>query len=83
MKGFPSLGCPCDAQVDEEVVRLGRGSREAPVLVVDRNGGSQAATLANLMSLWHQLEFEGCVDVFQLARLYHYSRWLNQNTFFC
>ena len=26
------------------------------------------------MSLWHQLEFEGCVDVFQLARLYHYSR---------
>ena len=34
----------------------------------------QAATFCNLMSLWHQLEFEGCVDVFQLARLYHYSR---------
>ena len=29
------------------------------------------------MSLWHQLEFEGCVDVFQLARLYHYSRFGN------
>jgi hypothetical protein len=33
------------------------------------------------MSMWHQLEFEGCVDVFQLARLYHYSRpgiWRSQ-----
>ena len=85
--------------MDEESLRLGAGARESPILVVDRNGGSQvrdqpsnnmvadtsndtnslqlqqAATFCNLMSLWHQLEFEGCVDVFQLARLYHYSRY--------
>ena len=42
--------------------------------VKKQNVFRQAATFCNLMSLWHQLEFEGCVDVFQLARLYHYSR---------
>ena len=42
--------------------------------VKKQNVFHQAATFCNLMSLWHQLEFEGCVDVFQLARLYHYSR---------
>jgi len=71
-------------QVDEESLRLGAGARESPILVVDRNGGSQAATFCNLMSLWHQLEFEGCVDVFQLARLYHYSRpgvWRSQDDY--
>ena len=60
--------------VDEEQVKMTGGSRESPVLVMDRNGGSQAATFCCLMSLWHQLEFEGCCDVFQLARLYNYSR---------
>ena len=67
--------------VDEEALRMTGGSRENPVLVMDRNGGSQAASFCNLMSLWHQLEFEGCVDVFQLARLYNYSRpgvWRSQ-----
>ncbi len=67
--------------VDEEAVRLSGGAREGPILVMDRNGGSQAASFCSLMSLWHQLEFEGCVDVFQLARLYHYSRpgvWRSQ-----
>ena len=28
-------------QVDEESLRLGAGARESPILVVDRNGGSQ------------------------------------------
>ena len=67
--------------VDEEAVRASGGGRDRPVLVMDRNGGSQAATFCSLMSLWHQLEFEGCVDVFQLARLYNYSRpgvWRSQ-----
>ena len=70
--------------VDEEAMRLGAGARDSPILVVDRNGGSQAASFCNLMSLWHQLEFEGCVDVFQLARLYHYSRpgvWRSQDDY--
>jgi hypothetical protein len=50
-------------------------------LLYIRYGGSQAGTFCSLMSMWHQLEFEGCVDVFQLARLYHYSRpgiWRSQ-----
>ena len=67
--------------VDEEAVRASGGGRDRPLLVMDRNGGSQAATFCSLMSLWHQLEFEGCVDVFQLARLYNYSRpgvWRSQ-----
>ena len=67
--------------MDEEALRMTGGSRENPILVMDRNGGSQAASFCNLMSLWHQLEFEGCVDVFQLARLYNYSRpglWRSQ-----
>ena len=67
--------------VDEEALRITGGRRENPVLVIDRHGGSQAASFCCLMSLWHQLEFEGCVDVFQLARLYNYSRpglWRNQ-----
>ena len=42
--------------MDEESTRLGGGARESPILVVDRNGGSQAATFCNLMSLWHQVE---------------------------
>ena len=39
-----------------------------------RYGGTQAATFCCLMSLWRQLHFEGGVDVFQMAKLYHYSR---------
>ena len=61
------------------------GSQEDPILVMDRNGGTQAASFSSLMSLWHQLEFEGCVDVFQLARLYNYSRpgvWRSQVWYF-
>ena len=70
--------------VDEEQVRMTSGSRESPILVMDRNGGSQAATFCCLMSLWHQLDFEGCVDVFQLSRLYNYSRpglWRSQEDY--
>jgi len=70
--------------VDEEALRMTGGGRENPILVMDRNGGSQAASFCNLMSLWHQLEFEGCVDVLQLARLYNYSRpgvWRSQEDY--
>ena len=70
--------------VDEEALRMTGGGRENPILVMDRNGGSQAASFCNLMSSWHQLEFEGCVDVLQLARLYNYSRpgvWRSQEDY--
>ena len=36
--------------VDEEQVRMTGGSRETPVLVMDRNGGSQASSFCCLMS---------------------------------
>ena len=68
-------------QVDFESLKMTEGSRESPILVIDSNGGSQGASFCSLMSLWHQLEFEGCVDVFQLSRLYNYSRpgvWRSQ-----
>ena len=68
-------------QVDFEALKMTEGSRESPILVIDSNGGSQGASFCSLMSLWHQLEFEGCVDVFQLSRLYNYSRpgvWRSQ-----
>ena len=68
-------------QVDFEALKMTEGSRESPILVIDSNGGSQGASFCSLMSLWHQLEFEGCVDIFQLSRLYNYSRpgvWRSQ-----
>ena len=39
-----------------------------------RYGGTQAATFCCLMTLWHQLHFEGGVDIYQLAKLAHYNR---------
>ena len=39
-----------------------------------RYGGSQATTFCCLMTLWHQLHFEGGVDIYQLAKLAHYNR---------
>ena len=42
--------------------------------LLNRYGGTQAATFCCLKTLWHQLNFEGGTDVFQTAKLYHYSR---------
>ena len=39
-----------------------------------RYGGTQAGSFCCLMTLWHQLHFEGGVDVYQLAKLTHYNR---------
>ncbi|XP_059092018.1 tyrosine-protein phosphatase 99A-like [Tigriopus californicus] len=65
--------------IDEEHQSLG-----GPILTIDRYGGTQAATFACLMSLWHQLNFEGGCDVFQMAKLYHYARpgtWKTQEDY--
>ena len=37
--------------VDEEQLKMTGGSRETPILVMDRNGGSQASSFCCLMSL--------------------------------
>ena len=39
-----------------------------------RYGGTQATTFCGLMTLWHQLHFEGGVDIYQLGKLAHYNR---------
>lgn len=38
-------------QVDEESLRLGSGARESPILVVDRNGGSQVGLVMVILIL--------------------------------
>jgi len=55
---------------DEEHQALGGG----PIVTVDRYGGTQATTFCGLMTLWHQLHFEGGVDIYQLGKLAHYNR---------
>ena len=44
------------------------------ILLKFRYGGTQAASFCCLMTLWHQLHFEGGVDIYQLAKLAHYNR---------
>jgi len=71
-------------QVEEETIDPAGRRSSRPILAIDRNGGRQAGTFCALMSLWQQLEFEGCVDVYQLAKLYHYSRpgiWRSQEDY--
>ena len=49
-----------------------------------RYGGSQAASFCSLKTLWHQLHFEGGVDVYQLSKLSHYNRpgiWKSQEDY--
>lgn len=45
-----------------------------PVVVVDRFGGTEAATFSILTTLYKQLNFEDCVDVYMYAKLYHLRR---------
>ncbi|XP_050313162.1 tyrosine-protein phosphatase 99A-like [Anthonomus grandis grandis] len=52
---------------------------QGPVCVVDRFGGTEAATLCALMTLKRQLAYEQKVDVYMYAKLYHNKRpgiWL-------
>lgn len=54
------------------------------VLPLFRYGGSQAASFCSLKTLWHQLHFEGGVDVYQLSKLNHYNRpgiWKSQEDY--
>ncbi|XP_040566309.2 putative receptor-type tyrosine-protein phosphatase mosPTP-1 isoform X2 [Lepeophtheirus salmonis] len=71
--------------VDEEQNRLAANAiSSGPTVIIDRFGSSQAATFCSLKSLWHQLHFEGGVDVFQMAKLYHFCRpgiWRTQDEY--
>ncbi|KAH6922162.1 hypothetical protein HPB50_009920 [Hyalomma asiaticum] len=55
-----------------------------PVVVVDKCGGTEAATFCCLSALYKQLESEKCVDVYLYAKLYHMRRpgiWKSQDDF--
>ncbi|KAG8195656.1 hypothetical protein JTE90_004989 [Oedothorax gibbosus] len=52
-----------------------------PIIVVDRYGGTEAASFCCLTTLNKQLDYEKCVDVYLNAKLYHMRRpgiWKNQ-----
>ena len=55
-----------------------------PVVVVDKFGGTEAATFSILTTLYKQLNFEDCVDVYMYAKLYHLRRpgiWRSQDDY--
>ncbi|UXI20835.1 hypothetical protein NH340_JMT06778 [Sarcoptes scabiei] len=55
-----------------------------PVVVVDRYGGTEAATFSILTTLYKQLNFEDSVDVYMYAKLYHLRRpgiWRSQDDY--
>ncbi|XP_043193040.1 tyrosine-protein phosphatase 99A-like [Amphibalanus amphitrite] len=58
--------------------------QNGPCLVVDRFGGTEAATFCCLTTLMKQLEYESHADVYMYARLYQQRRpevWRSQDDF--
>ncbi|KAK8771955.1 hypothetical protein V5799_024803 [Amblyomma americanum] len=58
--------------------------QNGPVVVVDKCGGTEAATFCCLSALYKQMESEKCVDVYLYAKLYHMRRpgiWKSQDDF--
>ncbi|XP_054161930.1 tyrosine-protein phosphatase 99A-like isoform X2 [Oppia nitens] len=55
-----------------------------PVVVMDKFGGTESATFCCLTTLYKQLNFEDCVDVYMFAKLYHLRRpgiWRSQDDY--
>ncbi|KRT79091.1 hypothetical protein AMK59_7769 [Oryctes borbonicus] len=50
------------------------GYQNGPVVVVDRFGGSEAATFCSLITLKKHLIYDNHVDVYMYAKLYHNKR---------
>jgi len=58
--------------------------QNGPCVVVDRLGGTEAATFCCLTTLMKQLEYESHADVYMYARLYHTRRpgvWRSQDDY--
>lgn len=59
-------------------------NQNGPVVVIDRYGGTEAATFCCLTTLRKQLDTENHVDVYQYAKLYHMRRpgmWRSQDDY--
>lgn len=55
-----------------------------PMIVVDKFGGTEAATFAVLTTLYKQIKFEAAVDVYMYAKLAHLRRpgiWSSQDDY--
>ena len=80
--GWPEACGPLSAVFD--LVKMTQDwsvDQGGPVIVVDRYGGTEAATFCALTTLYKQLNFEDCVDVYMYAKLYHLRRpgiWRSQ-----
>jgi len=48
--------------------------QNGPIVVMDKYGGTNAAQFCCLTTLYKQLNFEDCVDVYMYAKLYHLRR---------
>lgn len=48
--------------------------QDGPLVVVDKNGGTEAATFCALTTLCKQLDTYDSIDVYQVAKLYHNKR---------
>lgn len=84
--GWPQ-GCTPLARVFD-LVRAVHGwhseYQNGPIVVIDRYGGTEAATFCCLATLYKQMEYEKCVDVYLYAKLYHMRRpgiWKTQDDF--
>ncbi|XP_067128847.1 tyrosine-protein phosphatase 99A-like isoform X4 [Centruroides vittatus] len=56
--------------------------QNGPMIVVDRFGGTDAATFCCLTTVYKQLGYENCLDVYMYAKLYHVRRpgiWRTQD----
>lgn len=80
--GWPESCGPLSAVFDlVKLVQDWHVDQSGPLIVVDRYGGTEAATFCALTTLYRQLNFEDCVDVYMYAKLYHLRRpgiWRSQ-----
>ena len=56
-----------------------------PIAVIDRYGGTEAATFCAVLTLVKQLEFETHVDIYEYTKMSHVRRpgiWRSQNDYF-
>eukprot|EP00095_Tigriopus_kingsejongensis_P008769 maker-scaffold151_size306168-snap-gene-2.8 protein:Tk08769 transcript:maker-scaffold151_size306168-snap-gene-2.8-mRNA-1 annotation:"unnamed protein product" len=84
--GWPHFCNPLNSITDlVKIVQSMHHLRKGPLVVVDRFGGTEAATFCAITSLLKQLEFENHVDIYEYAKLAHARRpgiWRSQTEYF-